>query len=181
MCHLSVVGFTSLSFSYYYYFFFTLFQELNCSYLNPQILPFFNSPPHPTEAGGGRVSEQLLVFSCHLGLNNKKLLCCKTLQPLPVPLPLFRRRGVTAAGKRSRGKATVLEFSGQSLFFHQSQTVLELGEFASFSEGSPSLEQAQGCLDNPDTSCTSAQIRGLGLSGSLGLTCLPGMGIRMEV
>lgn len=98
---------------------FYFFHLLTCSYLNPRVLPFFNSPPHPTETGGGRVSEQLLVFSCHLGLNNKKLLCCKTLQPLPVSLPLFRRRGVTAGGKRSRGKATVLEFSGQSLFFPQ--------------------------------------------------------------
>lgn len=54
--------------------------------------------------------------------------------------------------------AAVLEFSGQSLFFTSTQVVLELGEFACPPEDSLSLEQAQGCLDNPDTSCTSAQI-----------------------
>lgn len=84
------------------------FQVLDCSYLNPRVLPVFNSPPHPTEAGGGRVKEQLLVLSCHLGLNNKKLLCFKTLQPLPVSLPLCQELSCWEEEQRQGYRAGIL-------------------------------------------------------------------------
>lgn len=84
-------------------------------------------------------------------------------------------------GKGAEARPPCWNSLAKAYFSPSTQAVLELREFASFSEGSPSLEQAQGYLDNPDTSCTSAQIRSLGLSGSLGLTRLPGTGIRMEV
>lgn len=106
--------------------------------------------------------EQLLVLSCHLGLNNKKLLCFKTLQPLPVLLPLCQE--LQLVGRGTEVGPLCWNSLAKAYFPTSTQAVLELGEFAYLPEDSPSLEQAQGCLDNPDTSCTSAQTRGLRLS-----------------
>lgn len=125
------------------------------------------------------MSEQLLILRGHLGLNNKKLLYFKTLQPLPASLPPCQEFQLMGTG--AKAEPPCWNSLAKAYFSTGSQAVLELGGFAYLPEDSPSLEQAQGCLDNPDTSCTSAQIRGPRLWESLGLTRLPGTGIRMEV
>lgn len=102
------------------------------------------------------MSKQLLVLSCHLGLNNKKLLCSKTLQPLSVSLPLCQE--LQLVGRGAEAGPLCWNSLAKAYFSTSTQAVLELGEFACLPEDSLSLEQAQGCLDNPDTSRTSAQI-----------------------
>lgn len=86
------------------------------------------------------MKEQLLVLSCHLGLNNKKLLCFKTLQPLPVLLPLCQE--LELLGRGAEAGPTCWNSLAKAYFSTSNQAVWELGEFAFLPEDSPSLEQA---------------------------------------